>query len=76
MRWEYHIHKDFGGIPAKDKEAVLEQLRHGPKTTREITEATGMHWRAVRNAVFNLEILGVVEQAGRYRQAKVWRARI
>ena len=36
MRYRYYIHKDFGGIPAGDKEAVMEQLYHGPKTTREM----------------------------------------
>jgi len=75
MRYEFHIHKDFGGIPAEDKERVMEQLMDGPKTTKEITATTGMEWRRTRNAVFYLATIGVVEQVGRYHQAKVWRVK-
>ena len=76
MRYAYHIHKDYGGIPAGDKEAVMEQLYRGPKTTRQMAANTGMDPLHVRDVVSNLVSIGAVHQVGRgYKGAKVWGAK-
>lgn len=75
MRYAYHIHKDFGGIPAEDKEAVMEQLYHGPKTTREMAATLDMDPMHARNVVSNLVSLGAVRQVGRHNGAILWGAR-
>lgn len=75
MRYAYHIHKDFGGIPAGDKEAVMEQLYRGPKTTRQMAASLDMDPIHARNVVSNLVSIGAVHQVGRQNGAKLWGAR-
>jgi len=73
MRYEFHIHKDYGGIPAKDKEAVMEQLYHGPKTTAEMAANLDMDPIHTRNVVSYLVSIGTVHQVGRgHNSAKIW----
>ena len=72
-RYEFYIHRDFGGIPAEDKEAVMDQLYHGPKTTRQMAVNLDMDPIHVRNVVSNLVSIGAVHQVGRgINAAKVW----
>ena len=30
-KYAYHLHKDFKGIPAQDKETVMDLIEDGPK---------------------------------------------
>lgn len=75
-RYEFHIHRDFGGIPAGDKEAVMDQLYHGPKTTTEMAANLSMDPIHARNVVSYLVSIGAVQQVGRgHNAAKVWGAK-
>ena len=71
-RYEFHIHRDFGGYPAKDKEAVMDQLHDGPKTTSQVAANLSMDPYRARNLVQYLEGLGAVESVGRIGKARVW----
>ena len=76
MRYAYHIHKDYGGISAGDKEAVMDQLYQGPKTTTEMAANLEMDPMHARNVVSNLVSLGAVKQVGRgHKGAIVWGAK-
>ena len=72
MRYAYYVHKDYWGIPAGDKEAVMEQLYHGPKTTKEMASTIGHDPIYVRKIVSNLVNIGAVRQVGRQNGAKLW----
>ena len=72
MRYEYHIHKDFGGIPAQDKETVMDLIRDGPKTTGEMSGIMGMDPVHTRHVVQYLAGIGAVEQVGRVGKVRVW----
>lgn len=76
MRYDFHVHKDFHGIKAEDKEKVYDLICEGPKTTREIAHITGRDGKEVRNIVYVLTSAGIVESIGRAPGGrKVWRAK-
>lgn len=73
MRYDYHLRKDYHKIPAEDKQAVFAMLRDGPKTTKQMAEASDMDSIHVRNVVQVLEGIGAVQYAGRGpKGAKLW----
>ena len=75
-RYDYFIHKDFGGIPAEDKERVMGLIYAGPKTTKQMAEEAGMDPIHTRNVVSYLVSIGAVHQVGRGdNAAKVWGAK-
>ena len=76
MRYDFHVHKDYHGIKAEDKEKVYDLICEGPKTTREIASITGRDGKEVRNIVYALTSIGVVESIGRAPGGrKVWRCK-
>ena len=76
MRYDFHVHKDYHGIKAEDKEKVYDLICEGPKTTREIASITGRDSMEVRNIVYVLTSAGIVESIGRAPGGrKVWRAK-
>ena len=76
MRYEFHVHRDFHGIKAKDKERIYDLIIEGPKTTKQMASITGMPGKEVRNIVYALTSIGVVEGIGRAPGgAKIWRAK-
>ena len=71
--YSYHISRDYHGIPAKHKETVMDMIRDGPKTTKEMVSMTDMDWVQVRNAVQVLEGIGAVAKIGKDRRgAIIW----
>ena len=74
MRYQYHIHKDYHGIKAADKERIYDLITDGPKTTKEMASITGMDGKEVRNIVYTLITIGAVEAIGRkgHKGAKIW----
>ena len=73
MRYEYHIHRDYHGIKAKDKERIYDLIIESPKTTKQMASITGMDGKEVRNIVYALTSIGVVEAVGRGNGgAKIW----
>lgn len=76
MRYDFHVHKDYHGIKAEDKEKVYDLICEGPKTTREIAHITGRDGKEVRSIVNVLTSAGIVESIGRAPGGrKVWRAK-
>lgn len=71
--YNYHISRDYHGIPAKDKETVMDMIRDGPKTTKQMAAMTDMGWRSIRNTVQILEGIGAVGKIGKDRHgAIIW----
>lgn len=75
MRYAYHIHKDFGGFSAQEKETAMAMIRDGPKTVGQIRQATGMERYRTQNLVKYLEGIGVVMKVGRAGGSIVWGVR-
>jgi len=72
MRYDFHVHKDYHGIKAEDKEKVYDLICEGPKTTREMASITGMDTMHIRDVVIVLESAGIVHKVGRCDRAIIW----
>ena len=72
MRYYYHLHKDYHGIPAEDKERIYDLITDGPKTTKQMASITGMDTMHIRDVVFCLESAGIVHKVGRHQRAIIW----
>ena len=72
MSYYYQIDKDSHGIPREDKERVMDQIRAGPKATKQVAFATGMDITYSKRVIKHLEGIGAVTKVGRDGASIIW----